>query len=85
MTFKLVQHSTTRANAVYHVFDAGDGTVLGAITCPRGEEDNLLNCCRDSVPAAAATAGKQARAANAMVAALKREPRMSKAAILRGC
>ena len=29
--------------------------------------------------------GKQARAANAMVAALKRGPRMTKAAVLRGC
>jgi hypothetical protein len=86
MTFKLVQHSSNRANTIYHVLDAGDGTVLGSINCPRGEENTLLSHWRDSVPAAAAaTAGKQARAANAMVAALRRGPRMSKAAILRGC
>jgi len=85
MTFKLVQHSSNRANTVYHVIDADDGTALGSINCPRGEENTLLSHWRDSVPAAAATAGKQARAANVMVAALRRGPRMNRQAVLRGC
>jgi hypothetical protein len=38
---QLVQHSSTRANTVFHVL-AGDGTVLGSINCPRGEENNSL-------------------------------------------
>ena len=86
MTFQLMHKGDTAVNAVFHVVDSA-GTTVGSINVPHGQEDDLQKCWRGAVPSAAtaATAGKQARAANAMVAALKRGPRMTKAAVLRGC
>ena len=81
MTFKLVHKSTNAALATYYITD-GRGDIVNV---KPDEVADLQKCWRDSVPATAATAGKQARAANALVAALKRGPRMSKQAILRGC
>jgi hypothetical protein len=84
MTFKLVHKSTNAALATFHIRD-GRGDIVGSVNVKPDEVADLQKCWRDSAPAAAATAGKQARAANALVAALKRGPRMNKAAILRGC
>jgi hypothetical protein len=84
MTFKLVHKSTNAALATYHITD-GRGDIVGSVNVKPDEVADLLKCWRGAVPAAAATAGKQARAANAISAALKRGPRMNKAAILRGC
>ena len=84
MTFKLVHKSTNAALATYHIRN-GRGDIVGSVNIKPDEVSDLLKCWRDSVPAAATIAGKQARGANAIIAALKRGPRMNKEAILRGC
>ena len=81
MKFQLVQHSTTRANTVFHVRDAGDGTVLGSINCPRGQEDDLLGHWRGAQQSPGTPAGP---AAAARPGVKLRLPPLSKQAILRG-
>ena len=68
----------------FHVLDS-TGAIVGSINVANEQVSDLLKCWRDSAPAVAAPAGKQARAVNAIVAALKRGPRLNKEAILRGC
>jgi hypothetical protein len=84
MKFSLTEKGRTGINTVFHITDAA-GTIVGSANVPHSQAKDLQKCWRDSAPAAGAVADKQARAANAMVAALRRGPRLTKAAILRGC
>jgi hypothetical protein len=83
MTFKLERKAAGAVLTKFHITD-GKGTDYGSVNVPNEAASDLLRHWRGAAPAAA-TAGKQARAAQAMVAALKRGPRLNKQAILRGC
>ena len=82
MTFRLVHKTTTAANAVFHIVNA-KGDICGSVNVSPGQENDLRKCWRGAAPAAR-TAGEQARVANAMVAAIKRGPRLSREGVLRG-
>ena len=66
MTFKLTEKGRTRINTVFHITNS-EGDICGSINMPNEAASDLLKHWRDSVPAAAAAAGKQARSANTMV------------------
>jgi hypothetical protein len=82
MNFKLVKKSTGAVLTKFHVVNAR-GDICGSINVANGEVSDLLNCLRDSAPAAAGA--KQATAAAALSAALRRGPRLSRQGVLRGC
>ena len=78
MTFKLTEKGRTRINTTFHVTDSA-GDIVGSINVPHGQEDDLLRHWRGAnapgTPVVAARPG----------ANLKILPRLSRAAILRGC
>lgn len=89
MTFRLERKSVGATLTKFNITD-DKGTIYGSVNVPNEAASDLLKQWRQPEPAAAATArGEKARVVNAMVAALKRGPRVNKEAnkqaILRGC
>jgi hypothetical protein len=85
MKFSLTEKGRTGINTVFPITDAA-GTIVGSANVPHSQAKDLLKCWREPAPDTAANrAGKQARAAQAMVAALRRGPRLSRQGVLRGC
>ena len=83
MTFKLLKKSTGATLTKFHVVDAR-GDIVGSINVANEQASDLLKHWRDP-GAPAAAAGNHARTVNAISNALRRGPRLSKEAILRGC
>jgi hypothetical protein len=81
MTFKLVQQKSTKANAVFHIVDAR-GTTCGSVNVPPEEAADLQKHWRGA-HAPGTPAGTAAAARTGVK--LKPLPRLSRAAILRGC
>ena len=81
--FSLVQKSSNRTQATFHVM--ADGAIVGSISVPPKQASDLLKHWHAAPTASAAkpAADKVARGKAAIVAALKRGPRLSKAALLR--
>ena len=82
--FRLLKKSTGAVLTKFHVVDSA-GAIVGSINVANEQASDLQKHWREPAPAAATTVSKQARAVNAMVAALKRGPKLSKEGILRGC
>jgi hypothetical protein len=76
--FRLEKKSATRALVKFHVM-AGDA-IVGSISVAPSQEADLLRHWKGPTPAAKPT-GSMA----AMAATLLKGPRLSKAALLRGC
>jgi hypothetical protein len=68
----------------FHITD-GKGTVYGSVSVPNEAAADLRKCWRDSAPAAGAPGDEKARVAKAMVANLRKGPKLNREAILRGC
>ena len=60
-------------------------TTAVTFTAPLMEEADLLKCWHGSAPAAPTAASAHGRVVNAISAALRRGPRLSKQGVLRGC
>ena len=83
MTFRLERKSVGATLTKFHVVDSA-GTIVGSINVANEQASDLRKCWRDSVPAVATTADKHTRAVNALAAALKRGPRLSREAKTQG-
>ena len=81
MKFQLSKESTGRSMTRFHVTNAR-GEVCGVINVAKSDAEDLQRHwhAAPTAPAKAAAGGKAA-----IVAALRRGPRLSKAALLRGC
>jgi hypothetical protein len=79
MKFKLVQKEAGKAFTVFSVID-GKGGVCGSVNVPNEDVSNFVKCWRGAYAAAKKPAGRAAIAAS-----LLKGPRLSKAALLRGC
>ena len=76
MNFRLEKQSATRALVKFRILNSG-GELCGSVSVPPSQEAALLASWKGGTTPPAAKA--------AIVAALKRGPRLSKAALLRGC
>lgn len=79
--FKLVQKSSNRTQTTFHVM-AGDA-IVGSINVPPSQVEDLLKHWHTPQAAPAKAADKAAASHQAIVAALRKGPRLKKAALLR--
>jgi hypothetical protein len=85
MNFRLEKQSATRALVKFRILNSG-GELCGSVSVPPSQEAALLASWKGGTTPPAAKAAKAAAGGKAaIVAALKRGPRLSKAALLRGC
>ena len=78
--FSLVQKSSNRTQATFHVM--ADGAIVGSITVPNEQAGDLLKHWH--APATPAKPAAKAEASRAAIsAALRKGPKLSKAALLR--
>ena len=68
----------------YHIKN-DHGDIYGPVNVSPAEEADLLKCRHGSAPAARTAASAHGRAVNAISAALRRGPRLSKQGVRRGC
>ena len=84
MNFRLEKKEASRALVKFHILNSA-GELCGSVNVPPSQESDLLkhwHAPEEAAPAAKA-ASKAARSKAAIVAALKKGPRLSKAALLR--
>jgi hypothetical protein len=79
--FSLVQKSSNRTQTTFHVM--ADGAIVGSISVPPGQVDDLLKHWHGPQAAAAKPAAKAEASRKAISASLRRGPKLSKAALLR--
>ena len=84
MNFRLEKVSATKALVKFHIKNSA-GETCGSVSVPPSQVDDLLASWHgpQAAPSAKPAADKAARGKAAIVAALKRGPRLSKAALLR--
>jgi hypothetical protein len=83
MNFRLEKKSTGPTLTKFFVYDSSNA-IVGTINVAKEIAADLQKHWREP-GAPAATAGNHARAVNAISAALKKGPRLSKQGVLRGC
>jgi hypothetical protein len=83
-SFKLSKKSTGRTLTTFHVTNAR-GDICGAINVPNEQASDLQKHWREPGAPAPTAAGAHGRAVNAISAALRKGPRLSREGVLRGC
>ena len=81
MNFKLERKSVSAALTKFNITD-GKGTIYGTVNVPNAAAADLQKCWCDSVPANR-PGDEQGRMTNAMLAATRKGPRLSREGVLR--